>query len=1482
MDGSTILEAVSDARALGTSMVTMVLQSSSPRRPDALKMPAAAAANDFGQGQWHSQRSIWHAPHGSLSSRASDDLTSRRMEQQSLAICLFLSDNAAADSVRQKVASSIHLARPGDGPALATAENGQRAAATQISHPWPSFSTVTPADSRPRGRLNSHPKQNNSAWAFYRDLGFSPESSFLLRNSDLDLGPADEPKARTGFAFDPHFALQNGNPALTPSVRKVHESSVDDDESTLSAATSIANNDIRSIGRINHSVAAMPTSGKAGLVTDASLAGQRFGSAAASAGRGQLTSPTSSKFAKTQHRDAPQMSTQQRDAPQRSAQQWDAPQMSAQQWDAPQMSTQHRDVAQMSTQHRMSISVDTTADSFTNLAMAGPASRAQTSRRTSAPFSSLEHTPSHMHHAAMNGALPYLRLNADPADFQPTATLTNFLDMPDATAVPSSVYPTTWASNPPGTPPQSTDLRSGGSLLYYSSGATPSTGRDSGPSANGSGLSSRSSSMRDFTIVDRKLGALDPFQQSHPFYSSTLAHPSYDFPPNASSVRMNPLAGAYAPFGVSAFSVSGVQSYATTTTARIVPREQESGVGRSPVLEDFRLHYKTNKRYELRDIFSHVVEFSGDQHGSRFIQQKLETANSDEKDQIFKEVQTNCLQLMTDVFGNYVIQKLFEHGNQAQKKSLANHMKGHVLTLSTQMYGCRVVQKALEYVLTDQQASLVKELDGPNKQILKVIRDQNGNHVVQKAIERVPAEHIHFIIEAHRGEAVKLATHTYGCRVIQRILENCDATAKQVVLDELYTCIPPLITDAFGNYVVQHIIEKGDPDGRRRVVSIVLPQALTLSKHKFASNVVEKCIEYADADQRTEIFRRLVGPNDQGQTPVLGLLRDQYGNYVIQKVHSWLHGPDLDALVNEMKLCLPQLKRTSYGKQVMAIEKLLYGVHGTSSPTLHGTSSTAPHGTFSTAPHRTSSLHASDNPAPSTNQMGPGSHVGRAGLATDHTPAPNMSMIDAAPIELPTSRRSFVPPLPDGPNIHDKNWIPVLDTTHARSAHQPQNSDLTLSISDSFFSFPKPSSGANSSIQRPKLVHNYSRSSLAPESVTSEVESESLKARTSSKKLPIASALTSHPSSQHLRHESAAAFSDDQDTATSDVPSTLGNVGAGSMIEEQYYTLPDVPVSKSDIHPPLKRDPAPLPAASSTSSANPSRGSVLPPTSKYNRKPVSAAASRPSSAKSQTATPNDSPKLQPAPPLAPPPIPPSDILPPLQGAGEEPSQATPPTTPKLSSKSNASEHRIRSLASPTSALSLSTQLSAQPQAQAQTSSVNSPSTSDDADMLPPSLPDPDTLPRPGTNEHVELAEFMSQRSTVIFRRFDDVHVKLLFCLQDEIAQLEEELGQLEAASAAERTGAKMMRVMRGLRKVVAEYDHLFANWAQMQANKASGQTLTELRQWLERPSPSGEPSIGAREDYKWVEEKKGDLSAWKLDENGILDKRRGSSASQRD
>lgn len=59
------------------------------------------------------------------------------------------------------------------------------------------------------------------------------------------------------------------------------------------------------------------------------------------------------------------------------------------------------------------------------------------------------------------------------------------------------------------------------------------------------------------------------------------------------------------------------------------------------------------------DVVS-VLSFvcSADQYGSRFIQQKLETATIEEKNMVYQEIMPHALNLMTDVFGNYVIQKV--------------------------------------------------------------------------------------------------------------------------------------------------------------------------------------------------------------------------------------------------------------------------------------------------------------------------------------------------------------------------------------------------------------------------------------------------------------------------------------------------------------------------------------------------------------------------------------------------------------------------------------------------------------------------------------------------------------------------------------------------------------------------------------------------------------------------------------------------------
>ncbi|PIA60405.1 hypothetical protein AQUCO_00300123v1 [Aquilegia coerulea] len=281
----------------------------------------------------------------------------------------------------------------------------------------------------------------------------------------------------------------------------------------------------------------------------------------------------------------------------------------------------------------------------------------------------------------------------------------------------------------------------------------------------------------------------------------------------------------------------------------------------SSLLEEFKSN-KT-KCFELSEISGHVVEFSADQYGSRFIQQKLETATTDEKNMVFQEIFPQAFSLMTDVFGNYVIQKFFEHGTASQRRELADQLTGHVLTLSLQMYGCRVIQKAIEVVDLDQQTKMVAELDGS---VMRCVRDQNGNHVIQKCIECIPQDAIQFIISSFYDQVVTLSMHPYGCRVIQRVLEHCDDPETQrIMMDEIMKSVCMLAEDQYGNYVVQHVIEHGKPDERSTIIKKLAGQIVQMSQQKFASNVVEKCLAFGGPTERQILVNEMLGTTDENE-----------------------------------------------------------------------------------------------------------------------------------------------------------------------------------------------------------------------------------------------------------------------------------------------------------------------------------------------------------------------------------------------------------------------------------------------------------------------------------------------------------------------------------------------------------------------------------------------------------------------------------------
>lgn len=201
----------------------------------------------------------------------------------------------------------------------------------------------------------------------------------------------------------------------------------------------------------------------------------------------------------------------------------------------------------------------------------------------------------------------------------------------------------------------------------------------------------------------------------------------------------------------------------------------------------------------------------------------------------------------------------------------------------------------------------MKELE---VETLKSVKDCNGNHVIQKVIDKVPYQYIRKIVEAFREHVGVLSVNTYGCRVIQRLLEKVPEPDRRFILEELHKEGSKLITDQYGNYVCQHIIEHGTPEDRAKAIALVKVGLLSFSKHKFASNVVEKCLKFGTNEQRREIMLKLIEVNERGDSNLQALIKDAYGNYVIRKSLSSL---SLGSPINTLsEKCLETLNRRDF------------------------------------------------------------------------------------------------------------------------------------------------------------------------------------------------------------------------------------------------------------------------------------------------------------------------------------------------------------------------------------------------------------------------------------------------------------------------------------------------------------------------------------------------------------------------------------------
>ncbi|KAI9673310.1 MAG: hypothetical protein M1829_004076 [Trizodia sp. TS-e1964] len=312
---------------------------------------------------------------------------------------------------------------------------------------------------------------------------------------------------------------------------------------------------------------------------------------------------------------------------------------------------------------------------------------------------------------------------------------------------------------------------------------------------------------------------------------------------------------------------------------------------------------------KLEDLRGEIYQLCKDQHGCRYLQKKLEERSASNIHIIFLETNDHVVELMTDPFGNYLCQKLLEYTGDDERTILINNAAPHLVTIALNQHGTRALQKMIEFISTEEQITTI--MYALRDKVVELIQDLNGNHVIQKCLNRLSSADAQFIFDAVASHCVAVGTHRHGCCVLQRCVDHATGVQKANLINAISENSIALVQDPFGNYVVQYILDLHEPMFTEPLLKHFKGQIATLSMQKFSSNVIEKCIRCAKPETRISMIEEIMVPADLEK-----LLRDPFANYVVQTAMD--HGDEATKvkLIDNIRPFLPSIRTLSYGRRI--------------------------------------------------------------------------------------------------------------------------------------------------------------------------------------------------------------------------------------------------------------------------------------------------------------------------------------------------------------------------------------------------------------------------------------------------------------------------------------------------------------------------------------------------------------------------------------
>jgi hypothetical protein len=198
----------------------------------------------------------------------------------------------------------------------------------------------------------------------------------------------------------------------------------------------------------------------------------------------------------------------------------------------------------------------------------------------------------------------------------------------------------------------------------------------------------------------------------------------------------------------------------------------------------------------------------------------------------------------------------------------------NIFQLGQDQAGCRFLQEKIE---SDPEKIVPIFFKSMMPNLLSLIKDPFGNYLVQKLFPHLSPDNFVIILKEISDHILDIGSNNHGTRVLQNII---DYLSTPELLTSFSNIIKPQIISLLKEMHGLHIINKLlslYPEVENDIGKIIVDNCPLLAMHKHGCFFLQKILEGPDRPLKSELIKNLLDI-------CLGLVIDQFGNYVIQSI----------------------------------------------------------------------------------------------------------------------------------------------------------------------------------------------------------------------------------------------------------------------------------------------------------------------------------------------------------------------------------------------------------------------------------------------------------------------------------------------------------------------------------------------------------------------------------------------------------------------